>query len=102
MRRYRRNPNTVFQQIAVNTAQDVVVIGLSAAVIGGVIYLIYKKSQEAGQGVGQDISNFLSSTSASLFPGAGAQSAGGGATVEQGAGASVAAGTASTSATPNA
>ena len=39
--------------IAINTSQDVVLALLGCAVVGGVIYLIIKKSSDVGEGVGQ-------------------------------------------------
>jgi hypothetical protein len=88
----KKNPNGVLSQIAVNTAQDVVLVALGCAVVGGVLYLIYKKSTDAGAGVGQDIANEVSFWSSSLFPGQGAQveqTTPYGTTAETGPGASV-------------
>jgi hypothetical protein len=73
-RRIRRNPDSVLGQIAVNTAQDIVLAAIGIGVVGGVLYLIYKKSTDAGTSLGQSVNNFVSSTSSSLFPGAGQRS----------------------------
>jgi len=73
-RRSRRNPDSVLSQIAVNTAQDIVLVALGCAVVGGVLYLIYKKSTDVGTSLGEGVNNFVSSTSSSLFPGAGQRS----------------------------
>lgn len=74
----KENPNSVLSQIAVNTTQDIVLAALGVGIIGGVLYLIYKKSTDVGSDVGynlgQSLANFVSSTSTSLFPGAGQRS----------------------------
>lgn len=68
--RSRRNPDSVLGQIAVNTAQDIVLAALGIGIIGGIFYLVYKKSTDAGTSLGESINSFTSSTSSSLFPGA--------------------------------
>jgi hypothetical protein len=73
--RSRRNPNSVLGQIAVNTSQDVVLALLGCAVVGGVLYLVYKKSTDAGQSLGNQIGQAIADESSfwasSLFPGQG-------------------------------
>jgi hypothetical protein len=46
-RRYRRNPDSVLGQIAVNTSQDIVLAAIGIGIVGGIAYLVYTKMQEA-------------------------------------------------------
>jgi hypothetical protein len=91
-KRGRRNPDSILSQVVVNTTQDIVLAAIGCGIVAGIFYLVYKKSTDVGTGIGESINNFASSTSASLFPGAGQRSestAPYGTTAELGSGASV-------------
>jgi hypothetical protein len=97
--RSRRNPDSILSQIAVNTTQDIVLAALGVAIVGGVIYLVYKKSTDAGTSVGEALATEASFWSSTLFPGQGAQveqTTPYGTLAEQGPGASVQGGAAVT------